>query len=71
MKRMHIAESAINRLLNLHDDLNEPAAVDTLSQGQQLDAALQTPVAPVAGQGPLADGLVTKGLGLAPVGNPS
>lgn len=59
--RMHIAESALNRILNLRDELAEetpppaapaapvaaPTAPDPALQGIELDAALAAPTPPV------------------------
>jgi hypothetical protein len=63
---MHAGESMINRFLNLLDEMNAPAVPDTTQQGAVLDAQLQTPAAPVAADGPIADAIVSKSLGLPP-----
>jgi hypothetical protein len=61
---MHAGESMINRFLNLLDEMNAPAVPDTTAQGVNIDAQLDTPAAPVAGDGPIADAMTAKGLGL-------
>jgi len=63
VKKQHIADSMLNRVLNFLDDLAEPTLPST---GAQLDAALAAPVAPISPEAApqLADALVTQGLGL-------
>jgi len=60
--KMHIAESVVNRILNVHDELSakqrtpqapagvssEPVVADPTLQGVALDRALEQPAAPVA-----------------------
>ena len=53
---MHIANSVVNRILNVADglkanapalDVTPPPVPDTFIQGQQLDAALASPIEPL------------------------
>jgi hypothetical protein len=63
MKKLTLAESALNRLLNFMDDL-EPPVADPTAQGEALDAALTQPAGDVPAVPGMDEALVTKSLGL-------
>lgn len=63
MNKIHLAESALNRLLNFMDELDAPIVADPTTQGEALDAALTQPVGEVPAIPGMDAALVTKGLG--------
>ena len=64
MKKLSLAESALNRLLNFVDELEAPVVADTAAQGAALDAALAQPAGEVPAVPGMDTALVAKGLGL-------
>ena len=70
--RMHIAESVVNRILNVANDVQVPqnappsipASPNLIQQGAQLDQALMAPVGDVAPVDNVEDALVGKALDL-------
>jgi hypothetical protein len=70
--RVHIAESVVNRILNLRDELQAPApaAVDSAppavpdpaGQGALIDAQLDMQPPPVTADDPMAEQIALKGL---------
>lgn len=68
--KVHIATSVMNRILNLHDEIETaraPAsdrspALDPSGQGAVLDAALDTPAPPVTADDDTASAIALKGL---------
>lgn len=66
MKKMSIAQSALNRLMNFFDELDAPPIADPAAQGAAIDAALVAPTPDMPATQGLDAALVAKGLSLAP-----
>lgn len=64
MKRQHLADSVLNRILNFADELEAPVAADPAPLGDAIDAALATPPAELPAVPGMDAALVTKGLRL-------
>lgn len=64
MNKIHLADSALNRLLNFMDELDAP--IVPTAQGEALDAALMAPTPEMPAAEGIDAALVEKGLGLAP-----
>jgi hypothetical protein len=64
---MHLAESALNRLLNFMDELDASPIGDAAATGAAIDAALSTPTPQMPPATGVAEALVAEGLGLEPI----
>lgn len=64
--KQHMAESALNRLLNFLDDLGAPPIANSAATGAAIDAALVQPTPAMPPADAIADATVLKGLGIAP-----
>jgi hypothetical protein len=63
VRKPTIAESALNRLLNLADELDAPPVPPI---GADIDAALAAPTPPLPADPALADAALLESLGLEP-----
>lgn len=66
MTKMHLADSALNRLLNFMDDLAAPAVPNPAPLGAAIDGAIAEPTPPMPAEPELAHAALTESLGLAP-----
>lgn len=64
MKRPHLADSVLNRILNFADELEAPPTADSAPLGQAIDAAIAAPPAELPAVPGMDAALVTKGLRL-------
>lgn len=66
MNKLHLAESALNRLMNFMDDLAAPPVADPAPLGAAIDAAIAEPTPAMPADPALADAVLLDSLGVGP-----